>query len=72
MSDPEQQTHQQLLEFFSKHAIGGKLPPSCIVCGQVCEKPAISHMELPDIVVCFICRDASHRAHGLLHPRDAT
>lgn len=56
---PDRPTYQRLLEFFSKHALGRKLPPSCLVCGQVCAEPAISHMELTDIVVCFQCRDAA-------------
>lgn len=47
-----------LLEFFSKHAIGSKLPPSCLVCGQPVVDAAIRHAELAEIVVCFSCRDA--------------
>ena len=64
----DQHTYQQLLEFFSKHAIGGKLPPSCIVCGQVCDKPAISHAELASIVVCFSCRNAAQRTRSVEQP----
>jgi hypothetical protein len=53
---------QKLKEFFSKHALGPLARPSCIVCGHVPKDwpPAIQHMELPGIVVCFPCRDAAH------------
>jgi hypothetical protein len=52
---------QKLKEFFSKHALGPLARPSCIVCGDVPKDwpPAIQHMELPGIVVCFPCRDAA-------------
>lgn len=47
-------------EFYSKHASGSKLCPSCFMCGQ--QYPdrndwAITHMELPDIYICKPCRD---------------
>lgn len=47
-------------EFYSKHAVGSKLPPSCLVCGHAQpdrEEWAIQHMELPNIIVCRACRD---------------
>jgi hypothetical protein len=55
---------QKLKEFFSKHALGPLARPSCIVCGHVPKDwpPAIQHMELPGIVVCFPCRDAAQAA----------
>lgn len=47
-------------EFFDKHALGPKAAPSCMCCGQSMQgrEPAIQHMELPGIVICFECRDA--------------
>lgn len=45
-------------EFFDKHALGPKSAPSCLVCGQTTQEPAIQHMELPGIVVCNKCRSA--------------
>jgi hypothetical protein len=56
--DAERQT---LLEFFSKHALGPKMRPSCLVCGKTPIEwpPAIQHVELPGIVVCRGCRDAA-------------
>ena len=54
---------QQLHDFWHKYALGEKWPPpSCLVCGEVCIEPAISHMELSGIVVCGPCRDASQAA----------
>jgi hypothetical protein len=46
-------------EFWQRHAIPTKIAPSCLVCGKsmVGEQVAIQHMELPNIVVCFQCRD---------------
>jgi hypothetical protein len=52
-----------LLEFFTKHALGPKPAPSCLVCGQTINgEPAIKHLELPGVVVCFPCRDAARAA----------
>lgn len=48
--------------FFNKHSLGSKLPPSCLVCGQVpadVEDIAIRHMELPSIIVCLKCLEAT-------------
>lgn len=51
-------------EFFSQHALGPLARPSCLVCGQVPKQwpPAIQHLELPGIIVCFQCRDAARFA----------
>lgn len=46
--------------FFNRHALGSKLPPSCLVCGQAQPSRdtwAIINMELPNIIVCTTCRD---------------
>lgn len=51
--------------FFNKHSLGSKLPPSCLVCGHApgdVEDIAIRHMDLPNIIVCKKCRDASTMA----------
>jgi len=52
-----------LQQFHTKYALGPKLPPSCLVCGQqtnpVTRPVAIQHAELPGIVVCTKCRDAA-------------
>lgn len=61
---PAGHTHQKLLEFFSKYAIGGKMKPSCLVCGAQEFPPGITHAELPDITVCFSCRDAGQAARA--------
>lgn len=51
-------------DFWRKHALGSLARPSCIICGQPPAEwpPGIQHAELPDIVVCTRCRDASQRA----------
>ena len=51
------------IDFFEKYAIGGKLAPSCFVCGRtVSEAPAVKHAELAGIVCCFRCKSASDKA----------
>jgi hypothetical protein len=56
------QAYPKLSEFFSKYAIGPKLPPSCFVCGQIVIEPAVTHAELPGIICCKRCKDAADRA----------
>ncbi|MES2320169.1 MAG: hypothetical protein V4631_22050 [Pseudomonadota bacterium] len=55
-----------LQAFHAKHALGPMLPPSCLCCGQQTHpytRPvAIKHGELPGIVICVECRDASQAA----------
>ena len=46
-------------QFFSKPALGGLALPSCLVCGQQ-KLAAITHQELPEIVVCVDCHAAKH------------
>lgn len=48
-----------LHKFFTKYALGPLLSPSCLCCGKTCHEPAISHTELPVIVICKKCRDAA-------------
>lgn len=50
-----------LADFFDRYALGPKLPPSCLCCGQLPDEVVIQHAELPGIVVCRKCRDATHR-----------
>jgi hypothetical protein len=45
--------------FYDKHALGPMMAPSCLVCGQLPDKVAIQHMELPGVVVCEKCRTAA-------------
>ena len=47
------------LRFFERYALGPMRKPSCFVCGQLPEKIAITHGDLPGIVVCEKCRDAA-------------
>jgi hypothetical protein len=55
--------YAELSGFFSKHGIGPKTKPSCLVCGKVAERPyAIQHMELPGVVVCLDCANAVRAA----------
>jgi hypothetical protein len=44
-------------DFFHKYAVGSKLPPSCLCCGQSMadRNPGIKHLELADIVICEEC-----------------
>jgi hypothetical protein len=56
------QAYPKLSEFFSKYALGSKLPPSCFVCGHVVVDVGVSHMELPDVVCCKRCKEVSERA----------
>ncbi len=53
-------------EFWEKHALGSKLCPSCLLCGQ--QRPreqwAIQHGELPDIYICEPCVTAARSASG--------
>jgi len=52
---PEAQ--QRIFSFYEKHALPHLAAPSCLVCGQSTQEvePAITHMELPSIVVCCEC-----------------
>ena len=68
MSDPSPPTEEKvpvpLWDFWNKHAMPPMLCPSCLVCGQTTppERAAITHMELPGIVVCFTCRDRATKS----------
>ena len=45
--------------FFNEHALGPKMRPSCLVCGRNDYKAvAVSHAELPGMVVCDTCKSA--------------
>lgn len=44
-----------LQAFYVKHALGSKTKPSCFKCGSIEHKPAIKHLELPDIYICETC-----------------
>jgi hypothetical protein len=48
--------------FYRKHALGPLAAPSCLCCGQLPEKVAIQHMELPEVVLCEKCRNATWAA----------
>lgn len=48
-----------LSAFHEKHALGPMRAPSCLCCGQLPESIAIKHAELPGIVICTKCRDAT-------------
>lgn len=52
-----------LQQFHSKHALGALSAPSCLCCGQqthpITRPIAVQHMELPAIVVCKQCKDAT-------------
>lgn len=50
-------------KFYDKHATGAMLAPSCLCCGQLPEEIAITHLELPGIVVCRKCHG---RALGVI------
>lgn len=56
--------YQQLLAFFRKYAIGDKFDPSCLVCGvkTPAMAAAITHAELPGIVVCDKCAKGARGA----------
>lgn len=59
-----QQVWPKVYKFFTKHAIGQKSCPSCLMCGNVTPNPAdwaIRHMELPSIYICKTCAE-SHAA----------
>lgn len=67
LADQARMVHDfpRLMEFYSKHALGSLLPPSCLTCGQTVhgakgatDGPAICHGELPNIVVCAKCTAA--------------
>lgn len=47
------------IEFHRRHAMGSKAMPSCLCCGKLPEEIAIRHMELPNILICKVCRDAA-------------
>lgn len=53
------QAYPQLSAFFSKYALGSKLPPSCFVCGQTVVDAGVTHLDLPDIQCCKRCKNAS-------------
>lgn len=53
--------------FWEKHALGSKLPPSCLCCGQVKGNRAIQHAELPDIYICDDCRTAAMQSEAPHH-----
>jgi hypothetical protein len=55
------QAFPTLADFYDKHALGPKLPPSCLCCGHSMagRETAIQHAELPGIVICRQCRDAT-------------
>lgn len=58
--------YPKLLQFFERHALGSKMPPSCLGCGQ--DKPfSTKHMDLPDIGLCADCV-AAIRASPKGHP----
>jgi hypothetical protein len=50
--------YPKLSEFFHKYAIGLKLAPSCLCCGQSTQDKEIGirHLELADIVICRECQ----------------
>lgn len=56
--------------FYDRYALGPKTAPSCLVCGQpLDDKPAVQHAELPGIVVCRRCKEASIRdEQGIVLP----
>lgn len=64
-SEAERMWHDYplLQRFYGKHALGGLAAPSCLCCGQqthpITRPIAVQHMELPAIVVCKQCKDAS-------------
>ena len=60
-----------LRAFFSKHALGGLAAPSCLLCGQIAQMPAITHAELPQIAICTACRDAQTELAACRAERDA-
>ncbi len=58
VSDSEKrmlQSYPTMARFFDKYALGGKLKPSCFMCGSNEHEPSIKHLELPDIHVCKHC-----------------
>lgn len=44
-----------LSAFHEKHALGPMRAPSCLCCGKVPDEVAVSHMELPGIIICKTC-----------------
>jgi hypothetical protein len=48
-----------LQEFHAKHGLPSKTIVSCLCCGHVHEEIAISHMELPNIVICRECHSGA-------------
>lgn len=53
-------------QFYAKHAQGALSAPSCLCCGRSTQgrDVAISHLELPAIVICKECRDNSLAVGG--------
>lgn len=48
------QAYPTLSAFYSKHAIGSMVAPSCFGCGHVGER-STTHFELPDVYLCTNC-----------------
>lgn len=52
-----------LQQFHTKHALGPMFHPSCMCCGHQTHPinlpVAVKHMELPGVVICRTCKDAS-------------
>jgi hypothetical protein len=53
-----------LQQFHTKHALGALAAPSCLCCGHqthpITRPIAVQHLELPAIVVCKQCKDATN------------
>jgi hypothetical protein len=63
----QQERIRELSAFFTKHALGPKDAPSCLVCGSAAIPwpPAIQHLELPGIIVCHSCAAARQANEAL-------
>ena len=50
-----------LQQFHTKHAMGSLAAPSCLCCGRSTQgvEIGVQHMELPGIVICKPCKDAT-------------
>ena len=61
-----------LQKFHTKHALGSMLAPSCLCCGQrthpYTRPVAIQHLELPAMVICKQCKDASQSQSAIAEP----
>ncbi len=55
-----------LQQFHSRYALGTLAAPSCLCCGRqthpITRPIAVKHMQLPAIVICKQCKDASESA----------